>query len=295
MSAACTYQFFDLNLPLNPLGRIESGVIIRNGVGTGFSRMRRWPQYQLVWILEGDGSYRDAQGRNFALTKGDLFVTTPNVPHQYGPPAGTFWDELAIGFRGKLFDLWQQTGLLRPLEKPLLLAPFEKWYRELRDLLTPRPIERKRSIRHLIRLQTLLEDIALDQPVKMATKPRWLTRALGLMETLDQARPITVKELADACGLGLHTFRREFARHMGVGPVAYLHRVRMEQARRLLTSTNAPIKLVAQQLGFSDAFHFSATFKKYAGCSPKRFKESFARANADVVADSYGEASAEAP
>ncbi|CAM3098810.1 helix-turn-helix transcriptional regulator [Rariglobus hedericola] len=279
MNRACTHQFFDLNLPLNPLGRIESGVIIRNGTGTGFSRMRRWAQYQLVLILEGEGVYRDSEGRDFAVKKGDLFVTTPHVAHQYGPQDGKVWDELAIGFCGKLFDLWQQTGLLHPLEKPYILTPFEKWYRELRELLVPNRLERQQPIRHLIRLQTLLEDLAFDQPAKVAHQPEWLATALGMIDTPDLTRPPTVNELAEACGLGVHTFRREFARHTGVGPVAYVHRIRMERARSLLTSTDLPIKVIAQQLGFSDAFHFSSAFKKYAGWSPRSFKEEFLRVN----------------
>lgn len=46
-----------------------------------------------------------------------------------------------------------------------------------------------------------------------------------------------------------------------------------ERARTLLTETGLSITEIAQLLGFSDASHFSKTFKKYAGLPPSVYRK----------------------
>lgn len=266
-------HYFDLNFDFNPLGRVDVGIILPNWIGTGFSRMRRWGSYQLILILRGEGAYRDTEGREFQLKKGDLFITTPNVPHQYGPPPGKVWTEFVLAFRGPLFDLWNRAGILHPQAAPIPLRPLEKWYRKFRSIATPTPQEWRKPIRHLIRFQSLLEDLPLDKPYKRThTWPEWMGVAMLMIEAHDPAQPNSVQSIAKACGMGVHSFRRNFARLTSHGPVAYYQKYRMEMARRLLTTEKLTVKEIAEQLGFYNAFHFSTAFKKYAGLSPRRFR-----------------------
>ena len=266
-------RFFDAHLAFNPLGQINYGVLHTDWIGTGFSRMRRWGSYQLVLILEGRGSYRDAEGREFQLEKGDLFVTTPDVPHQYGPPKGEVWSEFAFGFQGSLFDLWHRAGILNPQSRPIRVTSLRVWHKKFWRLLTPTVRERREPIRQLIRLQSMLEDLPLDRPHERThQRPEWMVKAMSLIEAHDLARPHSVVNIARACGMGVHTFRRNFARETGLGPMVYYQKLRMETARRLLAVEKLSIKEIAEQLGFYNAFHFSASFKKYSGLSPRSFR-----------------------
>lgn len=47
----------------------------------------------------------------------------------------------------------------------------------------------------------------------------------------------------------------------------------VRQAKWEMLHTTKPVKRVARELGFDDAFHFSRLFKRSAGCSPTFFRE----------------------
>jgi AraC-like DNA-binding protein len=265
-------HIFETHLDFNPLGRVTFAAILPNWIGTGFSRFRRWGSYQVVLLLRGEGIYRDAEGRDFQVKKGDLFLTAPGVPHQYGPPPGRVWTEFVVGFSGSLFDVWNRAGILHPQAAPIPV-PLELWYRKLRGIVTPTPRERREPIRHLIRLLSLLEDLPLDKPyTRTHNWPDWMGIALSMIEAQDLANPYPLEAIARSCGMGIHSFRRNFAQLTGHGPVAFQKKFRMETAHRLLATEKLSVKEIGQQLGFCNSFHFSAAFKKYSGLSPRAFR-----------------------
>ena len=83
-----------------------------------------------------------------------------------------------------------------------------------------------------------------------------------------------IHELAARIGLGRGRFSSEFKRVFAIPPSKYIMRKRLEQARYLLMTTNRTLEDIAEELGFSDAFHFSKSFKNNIGLSPKEFRES---------------------
>jgi hypothetical protein len=187
MKLPLTSHRYILNLPSNPLGRVVFGIVQVDWIGTGFHTMRQWSTYQLVLVLDGSGHYRDVTGRNFPLKKGDLFLTSPDASHQYGPPEGKVWSEFGIGFIGDLFDLWHRAGILKPQDKPIPLADsLSRWYQKFDDILTPTPLERQHSVRHLIRLLGLLEQLPLHHPrLKRSCGPEWVNHAVDILASSD--------------------------------------------------------------------------------------------------------------
>lgn len=61
---------------------------------------------------------------------------------------------------------------------------------------------------------------------------------------------------------------RMFRRHLGVPPGDYGLRQRMALAKRLLLTTDASIKSIANRLGYRDTFAFSHAFKNVEGTAP---------------------------
>lgn len=57
-------------------------------------------------------------------------------------------------------------------------------------------------------------------------------------------------------------------------PKAYLNTLRMERARLLLESTDYPISVIANSVGFASQFQFSAMFKKAFDISPANYRKS---------------------
>ena len=95
-------------------------------------------------------------------------------------------------------------------------------------------------------------------------------RAVRLMEEdLSVSHP--VEALAEVACLSVSQFKTVFKKNLGEPWSAYLTRRRMEQAKTLLTNTDAPVNVVALDVGYDDASAFSRRFRAHFGQSPRAF------------------------
>lgn len=79
-------------------------------------------------------------------------------------------------------------------------------------------------------------------------------------------------EVAHRFGLSLDTVSSRVRTVTGRTFIEYLHRCRLDQARRLLESTELNVSQVAVQVGFSTPQHFSRVFRKHTTLSPARYR-----------------------
>lgn len=97
-------------------------------------------------------------------------------------------------------------------------------------------------------------------------------RALRLLHA-EPAAPWTVSTLAGRVGVSRATLAKRFAGLVGEPPLTYLTRWRMTLAADLLVEREAAgIAEVARAVGYSDAFAFSAAFKRIRGVNPSEFR-----------------------
>lgn len=85
--------------------------------------------------------------------------------------------------------------------------------------------------------------------------------------------------LASKTKYGTSHFRKLFTEIVGISPLQYVTKVKMEKAKELLYSDVNKISEIADLLGFENVYYFSNAFKKYYGLSPikyikKDYKES---------------------
>jgi AraC-like DNA-binding protein len=59
---------------------------------------------------------------------------------------------------------------------------------------------------------------------------------------------------------------------LGLTPVAYLNRYRVQQARQLLKTTHKSITEIALDVGFSGSSYFSRIFRRETGMSPEAYR-----------------------
>lgn len=98
-----------------------------------------------------------------------------------------------------------------------------------------------------------------------------ISPALRDMET----DPFSLKQLKDyahLCHLSEQTFIRHFKKEMHCSPGAYLDKVKINQIKNLLLSTQNPIIDIAVACNFIDPFYFSRFFKKHVGVSPRDYR-----------------------
>jgi AraC-like DNA-binding protein len=94
---------------------------------------------------------------------------------------------------------------------------------------------------------------------------------------------VNVEALARRLGVAYSHFRREFKGHTGFAPWQYVLHLRLSRARRMLAAGDATLDEIAARLGFSSAFHFSATFKQSCGVSPDVWRKRLSRSAAERI------------
>ncbi|MEO0882314.1 MAG: helix-turn-helix domain-containing protein [Pseudomonadota bacterium] len=85
---------------------------------------------------------------------------------------------------------------------------------------------------------------------------------------------ITLRGLADLCGMSESSFSRRFKATKRQTPYQYVMSVRLEEAKRLLKDTHLPLVDVAVATGFSSQSHFATTFKKAMHQTPLQYRRS---------------------
>ncbi|HEY3379777.1 MAG TPA: AraC family transcriptional regulator [Armatimonadota bacterium] len=87
------------------------------------------------------------------------------------------------------------------------------------------------------------------------------------------AEAITTEELAACAGVSKFHFIRTYRRLSGHTPMDDVRRLRVEAARDLLLSTDAPLKTIAVQVGMANAYHLSRLVRHYLGMPPSAVRK----------------------
>ena len=122
----------------------------------------------------------------------------------------------------------------------------------------------------LVRRYSCLKDVAIR---KGGMAPNKLRRALEFIsDKLEQQQGIALEVVAQEVGMSRYHFSRVFKESMGLSPINYIVRQRIERAKKLLVETELPIADIALQAGFSGQSHFTTFFRKLVGLTPRSFR-----------------------
>jgi AraC-like DNA-binding protein len=87
----------------------------------------------------------------------------------------------------------------------------------------------------------------------------------------------TVSELADAVAMSRSAFAHRFKSMVGMGPLEYCRRWRMQLARQYLRSRSNSVAEIAAQLGYSSESAFGNAYKREFGQSPAQHSGDYRR------------------
>ncbi len=86
-------------------------------------------------------------------------------------------------------------------------------------------------------------------------------------------RDLGMEEVADHLGISCSYFSLLFKQHTGMTFVEYMTAGRMEMAKSMLLHTDKSIAQIGALSGYADRRYFSKVFLKYAGVTPREWKE----------------------
>lgn len=245
------------------------------------NRGRVLESFQIVLLTEGSGWLECGEpGRRLPVEAGQAFLLFPGVWHRYAPVPETGWVEHWMECRGPAYTAAWQQGLIDP-ERPVVDLGGQPGVHALfvgaHDRMSVEALEGRHELAVLG--VTLLAQIVSAGHLGTAAE-RELRRVVQRVERLllDRCdRPLDVPELAREIGWSEVRLRRAFQHVHGTSLRAFHRQVRMRRAGELLAHTALTVKEVAEQLGFSSAFHFSEAFKDSCGLSPAHWRRSGVR------------------
>lgn len=83
---------------------------------------------------------------------------------------------------------------------------------------------------------------------------------------------LDVHEFAEHFGMSVPALTDVLKRKFGKTPYQYYLAVKIEIAKKMLASSDAPVDDIAERLCFTDRTHFSKLFKRETGQSPSKFR-----------------------
>ena len=84
-----------------------------------------------------------------------------------------------------------------------------------------------------------------------------------------------VEEMARRAGLNDRTFKRRFAKALGMPPIHYVQKLRVEEAKKRLERTDESVEAISWAVGYEDPSAFRRTFARITGISPSRYRKKF--------------------
>ncbi|MEO0883755.1 MAG: response regulator transcription factor [Pseudomonadota bacterium] len=84
---------------------------------------------------------------------------------------------------------------------------------------------------------------------------------------------LTLKEMADHVDLSEGQFARRFRATFGLSPYQYVIKKRIDEAKRLLRSTDWALVEISDAVGFGSQSHFTTAFKKAVGVTPLTYRK----------------------
>jgi transcriptional regulator GlxA family with amidase domain len=84
-----------------------------------------------------------------------------------------------------------------------------------------------------------------------------------------------VEQMIKRSKLAERTFKRRFTSATGLAPIAYVQRLRIEDAKRRLERTDASVDEISWRVGYEDAAFFRRLFRRTTGLAPATYRKRF--------------------
>ena len=232
------------------------------------------PSYnKFYYILGGDGELT-VDGQIYHPTAGQLFLMPAGVLQSYraagGRPYYKYWChfQAKVGSRN-LFELIQTPLCVSVSDSGHLTALFQSLLDAMsRETYTSRLYARCLVMEILAVYLDAAADIACPDDA-VAEKLSAITEYVNM----HLSEEITLETLASLVHFHPNYFIRFFKQNLGVSPMQYVSRARIELAKTLLKTTDKKIADIASRTGFHDLFYFSQRFKEQTGFSPSDFRK----------------------
>ncbi|BBH23814.1 hypothetical protein Back11_51590 [Paenibacillus baekrokdamisoli] len=233
---------------------------------------------RLYYFLEGTGIVR-IRNRVYSPQPGQLFLLPAHVDQAFSTaeddPFRKYYCHFTLTMGDiHLFQMFQIPHFIDVLDQSWLEERFLKLIELSQSSSLSAPLLIKSVLYEML---TLFLDQAQLQENQEAWRVDASTPAMAKINTIVSyieehlSEKMSINELAERLHFHPNYFIQLFKSIMGVSPIAYITKKRMEKAQKLLTTSDLTVTEIAEQVGM-DLYYFSSTFRKLISLSPTEYR-----------------------
>ena len=250
---------------------------------------------ELVYILSGSAIHVVGD-RQVPAEKGDLFIINYDTPHAFFPQG----EERMVAYDVLFTPGFLDTSLLNSVRLESIhtsflfysLFPAEQLvpdvhisgsshnaFGELFHKIYLEYINRENGYEALLRAYLVELIVKIFRKMNSAVPTEQFTPQSRIVDTTlaflrkNYQKHLSLNDLAAQVFLSKDYFARIFRETTGMPISAFLQKIRIEEACKLLATTDYTVDRIAAMCGFGDIKHFYSTFKKHTGTTPKQYKK----------------------
>lgn len=232
-----------------------------------------------TWIISGRGKLRLGDDHTeYMLGERDFILFPQYYLHSLKPEPGTAMSMINVHFHARLYGIidmlsyYNLAGVYKDKENGLFEFNSREAAREY--CLKPTGWQRGLTARiELVILDLLRRQKSLSAAGGEISQLSRLQPLLAMIESGLADPDLSVKDMASEMDVSEVYLRVLFRRQLGISPIKYLRRRRIDRACTLLRETVMPIRLIAGECGFREVQFFHRVFRDIIGITPGNYRK----------------------
>ncbi len=164
---------------------------------------------------------------------------------------------------GQIVDILKKRSLVPNDHFTSLFGTIERQLQTARTIADLIAVFRE-SLKRMLAMT--LKPLDVSQDIKLEAARKYIDENFN--------HDLKLEQVARENGFSVSVFGRGFKKSAGMGFSAYLRKVRLEEARKLLMTTRLPIAQVSQECGFNNLQYFFDLFKRSTLRTPQEYRDS---------------------
>jgi YesN/AraC family two-component response regulator len=246
--------------------------------------------FEIFYFIRGNANYIIGEDI-YELKTGDMLLFKGSALHRVNPSKDVPYIRSYVNFTESFLksqiseEMFEKLISLFDSPSGLLIRWDPEEREEIEGLF--RTIQRENE-RECFGYEFMLKTYLLQMLVKIYRKSKYLvdsysphlqstsqTNVRRILQYINQnfTKNINLTSLSQSLHLNKYYICHCFKEATGYTINNYLMSKRIEEAKKLLHTTDEPIGQISEKLGFNTLVHFSRSFKQYAGVSPQNYRK----------------------
>lgn len=246
--------------------------------------------HQIVYIATGTLRF-SIQGQEHVCKPGSLILFEPFVVYTTEPVVSeeplecySIHFDIHPEHRQKEFVrrlLGRESNIFPPGELPQIASLFRNLFESRRKQALGVVLQTDLELR-LAFLYMMRARWPKDAPAAISGRPE-SAREMEVVQSSIQyiqkniSRPLRLGEICEQLNISTNYLYKCFMEVLQVAPSRYILQYKIRISVDLMTTAGCSMEEIAERLGFSSPYHFSTTFKRVMGCSPRHYLKTISK------------------